>query len=335
MAALDGRAGASYDACVRPRVFVTRMLPGDALERLAAKCAIDVWQDEMPPPRAVLLERSRDCEGLLTLLTDRIDRELLERCPKLRAVSNLAVGYDNVDVPACTERGIPVGHTPGVLTETVADFAFALMLAAARRLVEGDAFARSGRWRTWHPSAFLGLDVHGSTLGIAGFGATGQALARRATGFGMRVLFTSRSDKAWPGATRVDKDTLFRESDFVSLHVPLTPETRHYAGERELSLMKPTAILVNTARGGVVDQQALVRALRDRRIAAAGLDVTDPEPPSADEPLLLLPNVVIAPHIASASHATRARMAGLAAENLLLALEGRPMRHCVNPQVRA
>lgn len=320
---------------MRPRVFVTRMLPGDALEHLAARCELDVWPDEMPPPRAALLERSRDCQGLLTLLTERVDTELLERCPKLRAISNLAVGVDNVDVPACTARGIPVGHTPGVLTETVADFAFALLLGAARRLVEGDAFVRSGRWRTWHPSAFLGADVHGATLGIAGFGATGQALARRAAGFGMRVLFTSRSDKAWPGGQRVDKDTLFRESDFVSLHLPLTPATRHYVGERELSLMKPTAILVNTARGGVVDQQALVRALRDGRIAAAGLDVTDPEPPSQGEPLLSLPNVVVAPHIASASFATRARMAALAAENLLLALEGRPMRHCVNPQVLA
>ncbi|MBI3183773.1 MAG: D-glycerate dehydrogenase [Myxococcales bacterium] len=319
-----------------PRVFVTRKLPGDALERLRARTRMEVWEGELPPPREALLSRSREAEGLLTLLTDRVDAALLEAAPSLRALSNMAAGVDNIDLSACTARGIPVGHTPFVLTETTADFAFALLLAAARRIVEADAFARSGRWRTWQPALLLGRDVHGATLGIAGMGAIGRAVARRAAGFGMRLLYSSRSphpeEEAALGAMAVDKRTLLRESDFLSLHLPLTAETRHYLGAAEMAQMKPTAVLINTSRGAVVDQPALVEALRRGRPAFAALDVTDPEPPSADEPLLRLPNLLLAPHLGSASYATRARMASLAVDNLLAALEGRPLPHCANPQ---
>lgn len=283
-----------------------------------------------------MLERVRDAEGLLCMLTDRIDGELLDAAPRLRAVSNYAVGYDNVDVAACTARGIPVGNTPGVLTETTADFAFALLLAAARRVVEADAFVRAGRWRSWQPGLLLGREVHGATLGIAGLGAIGQAVARRARGFGMRILYTSRTRRpeleAETSAVPVGKDELFSSADFLTLHLALTPETRHFVGARELSLMKPTAVLVNTARGGVIDQAALVEALRAGRPSFAALDVTDPEPPAPDEALLSLPNVLLAPHLGSASEATRGRMASLAVENLLAALEGRRPPHCVNPE---
>ncbi len=287
----------------------------------------------------MLLAEAREAEGLLTLLTDRVDRELLARAPRLRAVSNMAVGYDNIDVAACTERRIAVGNTPGVLTETTADFAFALLMAAARRVVEADAFVRAGKWKTWDPGLLLGQDVHGATLGIAGMGQIGQAVARRARGFGMRILYTDEvarpQSEAETGAQRVDKDTLVREADFLTLHVPLTPHTRHFIGARELAMMKPTAWLINTSRGPVVDQRALAEALAAGRPAGAALDVTDPEPIPMDDPLLRLPNVILAPHIASASLATRSKMADMAVDNLLAALAGRRPPHCVNPEVFA
>jgi glyoxylate reductase len=323
----------------KPRVFVTRRLPGTALERLAAETEMHLWEGELPPPREVLLAEAREAEGLLTLLTDRVDRELLARAPRLRAVSNMAVGYDNIDVAACTERRIAVGNTPGVLTETTADFAFALLMAAARRVVEADAFVRAGKWKTWDPGLLLGQDVHGATLGIAGMGQIGQAVARRARGFGMRILYTDEvarpQSEAETGAQRVDKDTLVREADFLTLHVPLTPHTRHFIGARELAMMKPTAWLINTSRGPVVDQRALAEALAAGRPAGAALDVTDPEPIPMDDPLLRLPNVILAPHIASASLATRSKMADMAVDNLLAALAGRRPPHCVNPEVFA
>lgn len=316
----------------RPRVFVTRRLPGGALDRLRAVADVDLWEGDLPPPREALIARVREAEGLICLLTDRIDAGVLAAAPRLRVISTMAVGYDHIDVAYATARGIPVGHTPGVLTETTADLAWALLLATARRVVEGDRFVREGHWRTWDPNLLLGYDVHGATLGIVGMGAIGQAVARRASGFGMRVLYTRRSAADASIGQRVPLDDLLRESDFVSLHVPLTEETRHLIGERELRLMKPTAILINTARGAVVDQAALAKALREGVIAGAGVDVTEVEPVPPDDPLLAAPNVVILPHIGSASYATRARMAEMAVENCVAGLEGRPLPHCVNPQ---
>ena len=317
------------------RVFVTRRLPGDAVERLRLKFEVRLWDSELPPDRATLLEEAARCDGLLTLLTDRIDEELLARAPALKVVSNMAVGFDNIDVPACTRRRIAVGNTPGVLTETTADFAFALLLTLARRTVEADAFVRRGAWKTWDPNLLLGRDLHGATLGLVGFGLIGQAVARRARGFGMRVLFSdpkpSEPIAGELGATRVELEALLAESDFVSLHVPLTEHTLHLIGDRALARMKPTAMLVNTARGPVVDPRALERALREGRILAAALDVTEPEPIPPDDGLLTLPNLVIAPHIASASVQTRGLMASMAAENLTAALEGRRPPNCVNP----
>jgi glyoxylate reductase len=322
---------------VPPRVFVTRQLPGEALGRLSKHVELRVWEDELPPPREALLERAREADGLITLLTDRVDGALLEASPSLRAVSNVAVGYDNIDVAACTARRVPVGNTPGVLTETTADFAFALLMGLARRVAEADAYVRAGKWRTWSPTLLLGADVHGTTLGIAGLGQIGAAMARRARGFGMRVLYVSRQPRpeleAELGLWRVDKATLLAESDFLSMHVPLTPQTRHWLGRAELAAMKPGAMLINTARGTVVDQAALIEALASGHLGGAALDVTEPEPLPMDSPLLKLPNVLIAPHIASASHATRGRMASMAVDNLLAALDGRRPPHCVNPEL--
>jgi len=318
------------------RVFVTRRLPGPALARLAESVTVDLWPEDLPPPPEVLRERASAAAGLLSLLTDRIDAVVLDAARWLRVVSNMATGCDNIDLVAATARGIPVGHTPGILTETTADLAFALLLAGARRVVEGDRFVRDGRWRTWDPSALLGEDVHGATLGLVGFGAIGQAMARRAQGFEMRVLYSRRSVTPAPlglSATPVPLDTLLRESDFVSLHVPLTAETRHLIGARELALMKPRSLLVNTARGAVVDQQALVEALRSGRPGAAALDVMTVEPIDPHDPLLTLPNVIVTPHIGSASRATRERMAMLAVENLLAGLAGQRLPHCANPEV--
>jgi len=322
---------------VPPRVFVTRQLPGEALGRLSKHVELRVWEDELPPPREALLERAREADGLITLLTDRVDGALLEASPSLRAVSNVAVGYDNIDVAACTARRVPVCNTPGVLTETTADFAFALLMGLARRVAEADAYVRAGKWRTWSPTLLLGADVHGTTLGIAGLGQIGAAMARRARGFGMRVLYVSRQPRpeleAELGLWRVDKATLLAESDFLSMHVPLTPQTRHWLGRAELAAMKPGAMLINTARGTVVDQAALIEALASGHLGGAALDVTEPEPLPMDSPLLKLPNVLIAPHIASASHATRGRMASMAVDNLLAALDGRRPPHCVNPEL--
>ncbi|MGD9893781.1 MAG: 2-hydroxyacid dehydrogenase [Dehalococcoidia bacterium] len=319
-----------------PRVFVARRLPGDALERLAEQTAMRLWEGELPPPRETLLAEAREAAGLLTLLTDRVDAELLGIAPRLRAVSNMAVGFDNIDVPACTARGILVGNTPGVLTDTTADFAFALLMAAARRVVAGDAFTRAGKWQTWDPGLLLGVDVHHATIGIAGMGQIGQAVARRAHGFDMRILYTDAIPRpeieAATGARRMDLETLLRESDFVTLHVPLTAETRGLIGAAQLAMMKPDAVLINTSRGPVVDQRALAAALAQGRPGMAALDVTDPEPIAMDDPLLALPNVIIVPHIASGSRATREQMADMAVDNLLAGLRGERPPNCVNPE---
>jgi lactate dehydrogenase-like 2-hydroxyacid dehydrogenase len=323
----------------RPRVFIARRIPDAGLSPIVEACSADVWDDELPPPREELLRHVRGCDAVLTLLTDRVDDELLDAAgPSLRVVSNYAVGFDNVDVPACTRRGIPVGNTPGVLTETTADLAWALLMAAARRVAEGDRYVRAGRWRTWGPQLLLGSDVHGATLGVVGLGRIGQALARRAAGFGMTVLYWSRS-RAEPdverelGATFVELEELLERSDFVTLHVSLNDETRHLIDAAALARMKPSAVLVNTARGPVVDQAALAEALRDGTIAAAALDVTDPEPIAAGDPLLELDNCLVVPHIASASHATRGKMAEMAAANLLAGLRGERLPNPVNPEV--
>ncbi|OQA23642.1 MAG: putative 2-hydroxyacid dehydrogenase [Chloroflexi bacterium ADurb.Bin360] len=320
----------------RPRIYVTREIPAAGMQILYEYCEVLLWRDSLPVPRETLLGAVADVEGLLTLLSDPIDATLVAAAPHLRVISQYAVGYDNIDIAAATARGIPVGNTPDVLTTATADFAFALLMAAARRIPEGDANVRQGEWHTWGPQTLLGQDVWGATLGVVGLGRIGQAMVRRGRGFAMRVLFTDPRCKAEGealGAECVSLETLLAEADFVSLHCPLTPETRGLIGERELRMMKPTAILVNTARGAVVQQEALLRALREGWIAGAALDVTDPEPLTPEHPLVGLPNCLITPHIASASVAARTQMAIVAAENLLAGLRGERLPHCVNPQV--
>jgi glyoxylate reductase len=321
----------------RPKVVVTRRVPQRVLDRMAAQADLRVWEEPLPIPRDTLIAWLPGCDGLYCLLTDPIDGEVLDAAgPSLRVVGQMAVGYDNVDVAACTARGIPVGNTPGVLTETTADLAVALMLATARRLVEAAAFVKAGKWETWRPMELTGYDVTGSTVGIIGLGRIGKAVARRLRGFGCRLLYHDHGpdpDAAKLGAAFVDLDALLEASDFITLHVPLSGETEGLIGADELTMMKPTAVLINTSRGPVVDQGALLDALRAGEIAAAGLDVTDPEPIPADHPLLDLPNVVVLPHIGSASIQTRTRMAEMAADNLLAGLRGERLPNCVNPEV--
>jgi lactate dehydrogenase-like 2-hydroxyacid dehydrogenase len=323
----------------RPKVFVSRRIPAEGLDPVVAACDAEVWEDDLPPPRGVLLEAVRGCDGILTLLTDRVDDELLDAAgPGLKVVSNYAVGFDNIDVPAVTRRGIPAGNTPGVLTETTADLAFALLMAAARRVPEGDRYVRDGNWKTWGPLLLLGPDVHGATIGIIGFGRIGQAMARRARGFGMRILYQDlhRVDPAVEaelGATFAPLEEMLPQADFVSLHTNLTPETRGMIDAEKLGWMKSSAVLVNTSRGPVIDHAALASALRDGRIFAAALDVTDPEPIPMDDPLVGLDNCLIVPHIASASRATRAKMAEMAAANLLAGLRGERLPTPINPEV--
>lgn len=323
---------------MKPNVYVTRQVPEAGIAMLRSECEVEIWEGELPVPRDVLLEKVRDIDGLFCLLTERIDEELLDTASRLRVVSNMAVGYDNIDVAACSARRIPVGNTPGVLTDTTADLTFALLMAAARRIVEGVDYVRAGRWKTWGPMLLMGSDVHGATLGIVGLGRIGQAVARRARGFNMRVLYYDIQPmpeaEAAVGATYTDMDTLLAKSDFVTLHVNLTEATHHLIGREELRKMKPTAVLINAARGGVVDPKALYEALRDGEIAYAALDVTEPEPIPVDDPLLSLPNCIVVPHIASASVATRTKMATMAAENLLAGLRGEPLPNCVNPEVQ-
>jgi lactate dehydrogenase-like 2-hydroxyacid dehydrogenase len=320
------------------RAFVARRLPGDALDRLAAEHEVEVWPGELPPGREELLARAPELDGLLSLLTDPVDAELIGAAPRLRAISNFAVGVDNVDVGAASARGIPVGHTPDVLTDTTADLAVALMLGISRRLVQGDAYVRAGEWRTWDPGLMLGHDLHGATAGIVGFGRIGRAVGRRLEGFGCTILHTGRSvaTRSRTGAgLGVPLGELLERSDFVTLHSPLTPETRGLIGDEALARMKPTAYLVNTARGPIVDSGALARALHEGRIAGAALDVTDPEPLPAGHPLLDAPTLLVLPHLGSATHATRERMADMAVDNLLAGLAGERMPHCANPEVYA
>ena len=323
----------------KPKVFVTRIIRDKGLFPIKEFCQADIWQGELPPDRDVLLDRVRGIAGLLCLLTDRIDAEVMDAAgPRLKVISNHAVGFDNIDVPAATARGIPVGNTPGILTDATADMAFALLLSAARRVVEAEKYLRTGNWKTWSPSVLLGLDVAGATLGIVGFGRIGQALAKRATGFDMRVLFYDPNPSNPPQdlpAKSTDLDTLLRESDFISLHVPLKSETHQLVNTNFLAKMKPNAVLVNTSRGGVVDQGALYQTLKERRIFAAALDVTDPEPLPLNNPLLELDNCIVVPHIASATYQSRDMMAYLAAQNLNLGVQDKRLQNCVNPEVYA
>ena len=319
-----------------PKVYVTRLIPKRGLDLLCSFSEAKIWQEELPPPREVLVAEVKEVEGLLSLLTDTIDAELMDAAPKLKVVSNYAIGYDNIDVAEATERGILICHTPGVLTDTTADFTFTLLVCVARRVVEAVQYVREGRWKTWGPLLCLGRDIYGSTLGLIGLGRIGSAMAKRATGFDMRILYydvyRQPNLEKELGLVYTDLDTLLRESDFISLHTPLTPETYHMIGGDEFKMMKNTSILINTSRGQVVDQKALYEALVSGEIAGAGLDVTDPEPIDADDPLLGLDNCIVVPHIASASVAARTLMAEIAAENLIAGLQGRMPRNPVNPE---
>ena len=316
------------------RIFVTRRLPGPALDRLSQEHEVEIWPDRLPPPYEQLTQHVQSADALLSTISDRIDAPLIDGATHLTAIANYAVGYDNVDVDAATRHGIPVGNTPDVLTDATADLAFTLLLASARRLLEAAATVTDGTWDTWDPRGLLGRSVHGATLGIIGAGRIGQAVAKRAAGFEMEVLFAARpssdGDALQQPRGRTPMPELLRRSDFISIHCPLSERTRHLIDAVALRQMKPTAILINTARGPIVDQQALATALRDGQIAGAGLDVTDPEPLPADDPLLNAPNLIVAPHIGSATHEARELMAELSVDNLLAALNGNPMPHPVN-----
>jgi glyoxylate reductase len=323
---------------LKPRVFVTRRIPDAGLRLIKEACDAEIWIDQMPPPAAVLRQKVADCDGLVSLLTDVIDAAFLDKAPRLKVVSNFAVGFNNIDVKACTERGIRVGNTPGVLTDATADMAFALLITAARRIVEGHSYTLAGKWKTWEPLGHLGQDLAGRTLGVVGMGRIGFALAKRCRGgWDMNILYHDvyKNEKAEKelGAKEVDLDTLLRESDFVSLHTDLNEKTRGLINAAALTKMKKTAVLINTARGPLVDAKALTAALKAGTIFAAGLDVTDPEPIAATDSLLKLPNVIVAPHIASATVRTRDQMAEICAKNLLAGLRGEPLPAWVNPEV--
>ena len=323
----------------KPKVFVARKMAQKALDMIADATEMELWEDELPPPREVLLNKVKDIDGLLSLLTDKVDAELMDAAPRLKIVSNMAVGFDNINVPEATKRGILVGNTPGVLTETTADFAWSLIMATGRRVAEGDRWTRSGKWKTWGPMILMGYDIHHATLGIVGCGRIGLEIAKRAKGFDMKVLYYDvvqrkpEEEKEFGLEYVPNLHDLLSRADFVTVHVPLMAETRHMISTAEFAAMKPTAIFVNTSRGPVVDQKALYQALKSGQIFAAGLDVTEVEPIPMDDPLLTLDNITIAPHIASASVATRTKMATMAAANLIAGLKGEMPPNCVNPEV--
>ncbi|MFP3121836.1 D-glycerate dehydrogenase [Ectobacillus funiculus] len=319
---------------MKPKVYITRKIPNEIVSKIEAVCEVRMWQEEEKPvPREVLEKEIADVDGLFCLLTESIDQALLDRANALKVISNMAVGYNNIDVEAAKKKGIRVTNTPGVLTETTADLTFALLMSTARRLVESTEYLRSGKWETWSPLQLAGQDIYGATLGIIGMGRIGEALARRAKGFNMNILYYNRSRKPMVeeelGLQYTEMDELLQEADFVCIMTPYTPETTNLIGERELSLMKNTSILINTARGGIVNEDALYHALKNGDIWAAGLDVFEKEPVPLDHPLLTLPNVVTLPHIGSASIKTRMKMAELAAENLLLAIKNQTPKHVV------
>lgn len=311
------------------RVVVTRRMPGDALDRLAGVAEVEVWPERLPPSPEVLRDLAREADALVTMLTDRVDAELLDAATRLRVVANMAVGYDNLDLAELTRRGIPASNTPGVLTEATADLTWALILAARRRLAEGIDAVRTGDWLSWEPDWLLGHEVGGATLGIVGYGRIGAAVARRAQGFDMDVLAWSRRPKPAEGVTFVELDELLERSDIVSLHCALTDDTRHLIGAPQLARMRPTAVLVNTARGPVVDQAALADALRRGEIFGAGLDVVDEEPIAVDDELLAIPSCTVLPHLGSATVATRTKMAEMVVDDVLAGLSGRPLPHAI------
>jgi len=322
----------------KPKVYVTRELPERGLEVIKRHFDAEVWLEYAPPPKKVIIEKVRNVDALASLLSDTIDAEVFDAAPKLKIVAQMAVGFDNISVQEATKRGIYVTNTPEVLTDTTADFAWTLLMAVARRVVEADKYVRIGQWKVgWHPTMLQGRDVYGATIGIVGAGRIGYGVAKRATGFNMKILFYDvvprpEMEKEL-GAKSVDLDTLFRESDFVSIHVPLIKETYHLVNAEKLKLMRKTAYLINNSRGPVVDEKALYQALKERRLAGAGLDVFEQEPTPVDNPLLKLENVVVAPHISSASYETRSRMAEMVAENLVAFFEGKKPPNLVNPEV--
>lgn len=319
----------------KPKVFITRQIPREGLDLLKEQVDLEIWDKSEPPPYSILLEKVQEIEGLLCLLTDQIDQRLINHAPHLKVISQMAVGYDNIDVQAATNRGIRVGHTPGVLTEATADLTWALLMAITRRVTEAEDYIKQGKWTTWQPMGLLGSDFVGATLGIIGLGRIGRAVARRARGFNLNILYSQphrlevRLEQEL-GVNYVPFEQLLKESDFISLHTPLTEKTYHLIGKNELKLMKETAFLVNTARGGIIDQKALYDTLKQGQIAGAALDVTEPEPLPKDHQLLTLSNVIVTPHIGSASYQTRSKMAIMAAQNLLAGLQGQPLPNCVN-----
>mgnify|MGYP000123673115 CR=1 FL=1 len=328
---------------VKPKVYLTRQIPQKAIDMIKEYYEIvGIWEEYYPPPYEVLIEKVKDIDALVSLLTDKIDKNLIDNAPKLRIIAQYAVGYDNIDVEYATKKGIYVTNTPGVLTEAVADLTWALILGVARRIVEADEYVKKGEWwktkTGWHPMMMLGIEIHGKTLGILGMGRIGRAVARRAKGFNMRVIYYSR--RRLPeelekelNAEYVDFETLLKESDILSIHVPLTKETYHMIGEKQLKMMKRNAILINTARGAVIDTAALIKALEKKWIAGAGLDVFEQEPLPPDNPLTKFKNVVMAPHMGSATHKTRTRMGELVAENLIAFIKGEIPPTLVNKEV--
>ncbi|MBA3871807.1 MAG: D-glycerate dehydrogenase [Anaerolineae bacterium] len=315
---------------MRPKVFVSRIIPEAGLNLIREVCEAEIWPEVMPPPYEVVAEKVKTVDGLLSTLNDRIDAPLIAGAgTQLKVISQMAVGYDNIDAKAAQTRGIVVGNTPGVLTDATADLAFALLLASARRIVEGVEYIRAGKWRTWEPKALLGGDLSGATLGIIGLGRIGEAVARRASGFNMQILAYSPSknseDVSRLGIELTSLDTLLSKSDYISIHVPLNAQTRGMINAESLRKMKASAILINTARGPIIDQQALYEAVKAGVIGGAALDVTNPEPMAFDDPLLSLSNVIVVPHIGSASQHTRDKMATMAAENLIAGIYGKPL----------
>ncbi len=322
----------------KPKVYITREIPERGLKIIKERFDTEIWPEYAPPPKEILIEKVRGVDALASLLSDKINAEVFNASPKLKIVAQLAVGFDNIDAKEATKRGIYVTNTPGVLTETTADFAWTLLMAVARRVVEADKYVRTGKWKVgWHPSMLSGRDIYGATIGIVGAGRIGSAVAKRAKGFNMKILYYDVIPRPElekeSGAKRIDLSTLLSESDFISVHVPLMKATYHLINAEKLKLIKKTAYLINNSRGPVIDENALYEALKEGRIAGAALDVFEQEPTSVDNPLLTLDNVVVAPHISSASHETRSKMAEMVAENLIAFFGGRTPPNLVNPEV--
>ena len=323
---------------MKQRVFVTRKIPDEGLRMITDRFDTSIWPSDNPPSVQEIIQNAEDCEGIVTLLSDPISQDVISKLSKLKVIAQYAVGYDNIDVSFATNRKIAVTNTPGVLTETTADLAWTLIMATARRIVEADSYVRDGKWDVaWGPRLLLGSDIYGATLGIIGLGRIGSAVARRALGFNMKILFHTRSENEYTkeieskaNGIRTDLPTLLQESDIISLHIPLSSETFHLLGEKAFKLMKPGAVLVNTSRGAVIDEDALFEALKSGQIGAAGLDVFEQEPLQKNSPLMKIPNVILAPHIGSASTKTRATMAKMCAENLIVALSGERPPNLVN-----